>query len=213
MKSLIKTLTVFAALQLSSCQSIKSKTLNSEKTQKVSIERNVFETKDLPNTNNPTLNYVSQAVPFSSVNSLKKQIEVNTGLTLKDRGEAHITVITPPEMALLRTKLSAEKVLEGVHSENIQNETFDIKCLGKGQKKKNSKQYDTFFVVVDSKGLVSRRSQLANAFSAAGGASGQFDPVHFYPHITVGFTIDDLHEQDGVIKDQRSCIAEIDIID
>jgi hypothetical protein len=136
-------------------------------------------------------------------------VEAATGLSLRDRGEAHITVVTPPEEQVLRARLSGSEILAALGTDSIQQESFKVTCLGHGLVQAGHEKQETFYAVIYAPGLVARRAHLAAAFRAAGGSEGGFDPAHFYPHITVGFTHGDLHEQDGVVKDRDSCIGEI----
>jgi 2'-5' RNA ligase len=155
--------------------------------------------------------YVSMAIPATGIKSLKSQIEASTGLSLHDRGEAHITVVTPPEFAVLRVKLSPQEIFRLLGAEAIQSEKFELVCVGAGKKHQGSVTKENFFVVVTSPGILQRRARLAQAFYAAGGVPAAFSAEHFYPHITIGFTHSDLYEEDGVIKDKRSCIGPITV--
>lgn len=150
-------------------------------------------------------NYVSIQIQYEPIGELKKNIELKSNTVLADRGEAHITVLSPPEVAQLKTKLSSDQILEAISASTLQNEEFEVTCLGMGTLDQNR----TYFVVVSSPGLFQRRQNIAVAFKAAGGATGSFDPMKFYPHITIGFVGRDLHLQDGVTKDKTSCAAEL----
>ncbi len=161
-----------------------------------------------PNTAGGT--YFSLAMPFAAASNLKDAVATRTGLTLKDRGEAHVTLLTPPEVTALREHLDGVEILEAIGNSDLQTETVTVICVGSGKKTLNGKVQKTFFAVVDSPGLFARRQAVADAFQAAGGAPEVFAADHFYPHVTLGFTKTDLHEQDGVIKDRRSCIATVD---
>lgn len=162
-----------------------------------------------PNGTQPT--YISLAVPFSPANELKKDIEKTSGLRLKDRGEAHITVVTPIEMQKLRTKLSLASIVSLSAVDTVQEETFQTVCLGRGDLQQGNKTLSTFYVVVKSRELFERRARLAQAFLQAGGSHNSFKANHFFPHITLGFTDRDLHENDGIIKDAGSCAATLQL--
>jgi hypothetical protein len=162
-----------------------------------------------PNGSQPT--YISLAVPFSPANELKNDIEKTTGLRLIDRGEAHITVVTPIEMQALRTKLSLASVLSLFAVDTVQEETFRTVCVGRGDLQQGNKTLSTFYVVVKSRQLFERRARLAQAFLQAGGSHNSFKANHYFPHITLGFTDRDLHENDGVIKDAGSCAATLQL--
>ena len=58
----------------------------------------------------------------------------------------------------------------------------------------------TYFVVVQSEDLISIRKKIQDSFVGKGGDKNDFNPLNYFPHITLGFTKRDLHESDGVIK-------------
>ncbi|OGT48298.1 MAG: hypothetical protein A3E82_05775 [Gammaproteobacteria bacterium RIFCSPHIGHO2_12_FULL_38_11] len=49
--------------------------------------------------------------------------------------------------------------------------------------------------------MLNIRRQIYQEYLANGGTRQAWDPDHYYPHITVGYSLRDLHESDGVIKD------------
>jgi len=130
-------------------------------------------------------------------------------LSLKNRGEAHITVITPIEYYdVLKSKISMEEINTIALQASIQDSEFKIEYIGEGKKDKDS----TFYLVVSSPQLVAIRKLIQEQFESRGGEKNTFKAEHFYPHITLGFTTRDLHESDGVIKDSRSCIEKVSIL-
>lgn len=62
---------------------------------------------------------------------------------------------------------------------------------------------------VNSPDLVAIRKEIQELYVSRGGDGRLFEANHYYPHITVGFSKQDLHEADGVIKDKNSCIAPV----
>lgn len=119
---------------------------------------------------------------------------------LKNRGEAHITVINPNEFKVLSRFLTMKEI-ENIASE-IQSAQFSEICLGTseaGNKK-------AFYVVVESEQLLQIRKNIAEVFYSRGGANSEFDAELFFPHITVGFIVDDVHYEQGARKDRRSCL-------
>lgn len=175
------------------------------------LSGSVYATADEANPNGSSATYVSMAVPFGPINELKHQIESRTGLTLKDRGEAHITVLTPMELSKVRQTLSKAEANEALATASIQNADFSVICVGAGKKQQGATLLQTFFVVVDSPDLRARRAQLGEAMRLAGGPAGAFDAEHYFPHVTIGFTDRDLHEEDGVIKGETACVGPLSI--
>jgi 2'-5' RNA ligase len=128
---------------------------------------------------------------------------------MKNRGEGHITVISPVEYSkVLKNKISMEEINQIALAHRIQSSRFKIVCLGKGTVKK----METYFLVLESQDLIHLREEIYEQFVKNGGDMKAFDPHLFYPHITLGFTDQDLHFEQGVVKDRRSCIADINII-
>lgn len=177
------------------------------------VSQQIYKTTNLPSPkiDNLASGYVSIVIPFAPISGLKKQIEKRQALQLKDRGESHITVLTPPEIQKLKQHLSDSQIIDSLDTKTLQSEVFQVQCLGSGQLRNAEKPSTTFYIVVRSSGILARRKSLEDLFVSSGGTKQEFDASHFFPHITVGFTDRDLHEQDGVIKNQKSCIEQIEL--
>lgn len=155
-------------------------------------------------------------IDYKSVNDLKLLIESQfKGLIqnkkLKDRGEAHITLITPPEgrTGFFPNSVGIDKVLPtdlmlDMYKNTVQDMEFDILCLGM---QSNSKGNIVFFLVVESYEVMGLREEIESyvqnrdltiPFRAKGS---------YYPHITVGYVGGDVH---GVSKGKDSCVADVD---
>lgn len=146
--------------------------------------------------------YVAMPLPFPPADALRRQVERVLGCELKQRGEAHVTVVTPPEFQdVLSRHLTARQVTAVARRMRLQESLLDFVCLGSGSAVLDGTKEETFFVVVRSPDLVAVRRAVRDAYVAAGGLPGDFDPDRFFPHVTLGFTKRDLHEADGVIKD------------
>lgn len=143
----------------------------------------------------PHKDWVGLQLPYPEFEKLRKSLELDLGAELKNRGEAHITVITPPEFYKWKasSKSLEMKDLEKEVKAELQAAKWKAVCVGSGQKD----QMKTYFVVIDSPELFGLRQKLAKL--------GALDADHFYPHVTLGFTERDLHEQDGVIKNEKAC--------
>ena len=156
----------------------------------------------------PFSTYLSMDIHYSPIKELWKQTEIETGLKLNNRGEAHITTITPPEFFhQLKGVVTIEEIEKIASEMPIQSSKFKVVCLGRGMKDDMS----TFYVVVESEDLINLRKKVEMLFLKKGGKKGKFRAENFYPHITVGFTKRDLHESDGVIKDKNSCFKDINL--
>jgi 2'-5' RNA ligase len=159
------------------------------------------------NSKNP-MPYLVMNVNHEPFAAIRKYIESEDKVTLAHRGEAHITVITPPEFDQLKSALPIELTNEVAILNRIQEMPYEIICVGKGTKNEDGKKLITYFIVVDAPELVSLRHTIATLYKSRGGGPTEFKPEEFYPHITIGFEGRDLHIQDGLIKDKRSCVMD-----
>lgn len=158
--------------------------------------------------------YISMNIAYAPVKELYERVENKEGVSLKNRGEAHITVITPVEFYnVLKQKISIKELINLAKKMGIQSSDFEVECLGEGGKMIKDKLERTIYIVVKSPDLVNYRKKVEKLFLKRGGKSGLFEANNFYPHITVGFTKRDLHESDGVIKNRNSCYAELSVLE
>lgn len=156
--------------------------------------------------------YLTMEVNFEPVADLFKQLLIAKRVPLTNRGEAHITVITPVEFTeILKSKISMNEIDELAKKHKIQNSKFEVVCVGRGALDINNKEEYAFYVVVRSPDLLKIREEIHKLFVAKGGEKEFFKPQYFYPHITLGYTLRDLHINDGVIKDESSCFGDLDI--
>ena len=148
-------------------------------------------------------NYVSLNLNYQPFQILFTELNQKFG-GLKNRGEAHVTVITPVEYnEILKANISIEELHALAAKMNLQKSEVKAICLGKGEK---AELGATYYVVVESKDLLQFREKVLAAYLLKGGSPRHFAPEHFYPHITIGFNLRDLHESDGVKKDRNSCL-------
>lgn len=126
--------------------------------------------------------------------------------TLINRGEAHITVLTPIEYhQQLEKHVSIKKLYRKLKKNNLQQANFEILCLGRGEKEIDGKKEYTFYLVLNAPELVIERKRIKKMFKA----KSSFKAEKYYPHITIGFTKRDLHESDGVIKNSETCYRDV----
>ncbi len=157
--------------------------------------------------------YLVMNLPYSPMLDLFQQVTTAETRTLINRGEAHITVITPVEYwnALRPQGVSMSEINDIARTMDIQGSDFNILCLGRGSASINGVTEHTFYVVVESTDLMNLRREIEKLFVSKGGSLGKFDATKYYPHITLGFTSRDLFESDGVFKDSNSCIGRIEL--
>ena len=181
--------------------------------QDLKLSSKIYQNKDLPFISHQGSgdfeNYLSMNINYSPVKELLKQWVNKLGKPLKNRGEAHITVITPIEFSgTLKRLVTQEEIDQMAINRNIQGSSFDVTCLGSGKAGRDA----TYFIVVESSDLLEIRKDVQKLFVHRGGDPLAFDPSSFHPHITLGFTSRDLHQADGVVKDKRSCLNVIEIV-
>ncbi len=130
------------------------------------------------------------------------------------RIESHITVITPVEFDnVLKKHLTIQEINKIAKDMDIQSSGLGIVCLGEARSIVNNRYEYTYYLVVYSPNLLNIRKAIYQKFLSKGGHPSNFDPDNFYPHITVGYTLDDLHlESNFVYKNKNSCRANIKLI-
>lgn len=155
-------------------------------------------------------NSLALNVEYFQIQSLRETIELMTGKKLKfftgwdPNGEAHVTTITPPEFVFALNKfISMNRINEIAKEEKIQSSDLNILGLGSAKRIIEGQEEETFFLIVDSLKLRSIRFKIHKEFVKNGGNPKDFDPGWFFPHITIGFTKTDLHENKGVIKNLK----------
>jgi len=155
-------------------------------------------------------NVLALNVEYSQIKKIRKLIEDKIGKKLKFltawniNGEAHVTTITPPEYKYhLRFHISMKRINEIAKEMDIQNTELEILGIGSGNKLIEGKVETTYFVIVDSAKLRKIRHVIFREFVDNGGNPKSFDPTWFFPHITIGYTKSDIHENSGLIKNVK----------
>lgn len=170
-------------------------------------------TKELPFLSHtgpgPFDNALALNVAYEPVEDLRKQIVTALNVKLENfrgwnpAGEAHVTVVTPPEyFNVLRKFLTMKDIEQIAQAHKIQESDLLILGLGRGKKTISGKEEDTYFLIVESNTLRTIRTEIWRAYVTSGGNPGDWDPTWFFPHITVGYTKQDLHEPD-VLKNVK----------
>ena len=157
-------------------------------------------------------NALALNVVYAPIKELRKSIkqtlnyrdDLNFLKAWSPNGEAHVTVITPPEYEILSKNniLNIEEINKIAENNHIQGSHLKVFGIGHGKKFTGTPQEEeTFFVLVDSQELRFIRTKIYEAFVNKGGNKNEFDPNWFFPHITIGYTKNsDIHEQEGVLK-------------
>ncbi|CAN5615217.1 hypothetical protein BH10BDE1_BH10BDE1_08670 [soil metagenome] len=150
----------------------------------------------------PLGDYVSIVFDFATFEAARLDLESRISLPLRNRGEAHVTVISPPEFKILAKVLSPKEIRSTVEKEiDLKKGDASPVCIGEGVAADDR----TWFVVIEMPSLKKARRQVAALFVKKGGVAADFRSEEVYPHVTLGFTKRDLHLQDGVVKAVTSC--------
>ncbi len=144
--------------------------------------------------------WLALPVSHEAVQKLVAGIEHIRGIELQDRGESHITVITPPEAQSIREQAGIPiEALEAYALPKLEAARWQV--LGVGSARDLLKQ--TFFLVVDSPDLLALRRDLADVFQLD---RDTFDPAAQDFHITIGFVQSDIW---GVDKGRGSLQGDL----
>ncbi len=151
----------------------------------------------------PFDNALALNIPYGPIEAMRLPIERVIERPLDylkiwdPRGEAHVTIITPPEFSNVLSKHLTMKDIESVAIEyKIQSADLIVLGVGSGKKEIDGVIEETFFVVVDSRKIRRIRHEIWKLFVKKGGDPAAWDPTWFFPHITIGYTKQDLHEPD-----------------
>jgi hypothetical protein len=167
-------------------------------------------------------NYLALPTPYPPVKEFMARLEAKIGRRLVSRGEAHVTILTPPEFLIVKDKVSMREIedLARAHGlalsdkSEVKNPTIHIEpvCVGEGKALIEGIEQRTYYIVVRSQELRDMRRAIHQLFVQRGGNPKAFAYDRYFPHITLGFTKNDLHENQGVIKDETSCLFALQLI-
>ncbi|MFP5492876.1 MAG: hypothetical protein ACLGG0_15340 [Bacteriovoracia bacterium] len=151
-----------------------------------------------------------RSVHYPSVNALIPQLNSLYKLDLKDRGEAHITIITPPEFQSSLGRVFTINEMLARYSSTIQTLPFEVVCVG--SRKSSNGQNLVFYLVIKSSELTNIRfelSQEAKLRAESRGIPLMFKPEAFWPHITIGYIKGDVFE---FTKGPESCLPDVELV-
>lgn len=158
--------------------------------------------------------YLAMNLPYAEFAKIRESLESSHHLKLINRGEAHITVITPPEYdKILSKKVSIKEIHALAEKMKIQESPFQKVCVAKGSGKIDGHEQSTYFVVIQSDRLFEIRKAIQELYVSHGGKAQDFNADSFSPHVTLGYTLRDLHAEDGIMKDASACILTLNQAD
>ncbi|KAJ1891513.1 hypothetical protein LPJ71_007658 [Coemansia sp. S17] len=187
------------------------------------LPRDALDSHDIPFSNRsdsrPFGSYLQQTLDFARFADLFKAINATVG-TLQSRGEAHITVVSPPEYdrVLKPAGVTIEEIEDIARQCGLQSARLQPVCVGRfsGSLPHPMSEADngTFLlyslVVADVFGdLAGIRQEVFKLYRKKGGEGALFQPEGFWPHVTLGFDRRDLFIEDGIYKGSNYCYAPI----
>ena len=102
-------------------------------------------------------NALAMNIQYAPVKAVREQLSAYLQFKLhyftgwNANGEAHVTVITPPEYAnVIKQYVSMARIEELAKQADIQHAVVDIIGIGSGDVKINGKQEQTYFLIVSS---------------------------------------------------------------
>ena len=185
------------------------KSVTYKRTQKSQILQKIYKPVSFISHNNPIQKYgtyLARNISFEPISQIRRHIEVQRNLKLKHRGEAHITILTPPEYNQIRewNPTISMNSINRLVGPVVQYLHFNILGIGsvKGLNTDNERS-EVFFLVIRSRGLRAIRKLIAAEWSIP---TKVFNPMQQDFHITIGFTVSDLFSRTGfeIKKDMSS---------
>jgi hypothetical protein len=167
------------------------------------LPREILDSSDVPFL--PQTIWLGQNLNYSQFAPLVNLANSTYG-PIQGRGEAHITVITPPEFFAMQSVMGIDEINSIALAANIQSTVFYPYCLATQSAILNGVQQNSYNVLIHAPGLEKLRANIGKLVTQRGGV---FDAANFTPHITVGFTLRDLFESDGVAKTAKTCIRPV----
>ncbi len=153
--------------------------------------------------------WVGIPMPYGPVEKIREEVEKRKGKKLQHRSEAHITVITPAEMRILSQTIKVNTVEKVVVKESAMKAPVKVLCLKKVTVVLGKATEESWFISVSSPELLEFRKQVWRRFVANGGLPDDFQWKRWSPHITVGFTSRDLHDEDRISKEKADCSYDL----
>lgn len=145
------------------------------------------------------------ALDFTPVEKLRSELEKRIGKTLLHRGEAHLTLVTPPEWSILSQVLRMKDVEALAEKKKVHQQPFRVRCVKKVSATLAGAVEESWFVAVSAPELLEFRKDIWRLYMAKGGPSEDFKWRRWVPHITLGFTKRDLYDEDLVNKERADC--------
>ncbi|KAJ1668410.1 hypothetical protein IW140_000238 [Coemansia sp. RSA 1813] len=193
----------------------------------LALKTSALESGNIPFTSHasdkPFGTYLQQTLDFGPFKELFDAISTTTNTAIHSRGEAHITVISPPEFdhVLKPAGVTIEEIESIALRSGIQDARLVPVCLGRFSgtlpNPKTDADKGTFLlyslVVADvHNDLLAIRRKVFEVYREKGGQGALFQPEGFWPHVTLGFDRRDLFIEDSIYKGSNYCYAPIRMV-
>eukprot|EP00850_Spirogloea_muscicola_P010876 SM000065S20225 [mRNA] locus=s65:431443:432222:+ [translate_table: standard] len=164
----------------------------------------------------PFGSYLALNLNFTPALELFQRLNATQG-PLLNRGEAHVTVISPVEYQVLAPLVDISDITAIALKHRIQRAAMQPICVGLASKTTvengSSVFQDVYFVKIHTgKTIENIRYNVQQHFISRGGNGALFYYRQLLPHITIGFLHDDLFIEDGIYTGDKSCWADLHIL-
>lgn len=168
------------------------------------------------NKNSRGASFLSMNIPYTPIAELRRQVEFSWGENLSaidyhQGHQAHIMVITPQEVELLKPHVTIEEI-NRMAAREIQKVKFQLGCLGVKSKQTETGRMNTYYLTVMSRKLLNFRTTIARMYDQRSGTKGRFHPRNYFAHITVGYTHQNLFFDRNTNRLPNRCIADVQIL-
>ncbi|KAG0759054.1 hypothetical protein G6F24_009353 [Rhizopus arrhizus] len=144
----------------------------------LSVSRKILSTKKVPFVEHSAGNssWLGMAIDYQYIKPIFNELN-STQVPLISRGESHITVISPPEFAVLSTaNITIDEIDKIAIKNSIQSSKIKIVCLGKEDVVLKDERYVVYQIIVKSSDLVKIRQEIFKLYVKNGGNTALFDP-------------------------------------
>ncbi|KAJ1926479.1 hypothetical protein IWQ60_003754 [Tieghemiomyces parasiticus] len=173
----------------------------------------------------PNDTWLQHTLNAALLTPLRQAVEAAHGQPLLNRGEAHVTLITPPEYhnVLAPAGVTLTDLDDIARAAQVQAAPIQALCVGRQRlvvtaspQLKDGGDTTTMYaynLIVRSPTWTRIRWQVWRRFIGLGGEPSLFDPEANWPHVTLGFSHRDLFLQDGVFKGINSCWRAVTVVE
>ena len=154
----------------------------------------------------PRADHVAMVIPWEPLRRLKEELESRETTRLQSRSDATLVLLSHQELKVLRNKMSLDEIHQLITAVNIQKTAYRPLCVALMSKQIGGQKLLTYYLKVESEGLIKVRQQLEKQFIEKGGSPKTFDPKAYEPRITVAYNDHDLLRDEPSSLESGTCI-------